>query len=266
MEQPQEDQQYSRRRFLMFAGMAAGSLALEACGADSQSETVPIPEFPTTNQEPTEPSQEGYALHDNITATVFWIGEAADESNDFISNVPTAWDDDASQRFGGYDGAAGADSSVRDVPRDEHGIVTEFTPLHNPFYFALPAAEFDENGLIEGAREQSPWADEPVSDDESLFKGRWVQVTAGENTVFAQWMDVGPNSEDDYGYVFGDGSQQPKNDFGLRAGIDLSPAAAISLGFDDGGIEVSWQFVDAADVPDGPWSQYPPIDNKTHWE
>lgn len=101
--------------------------------------------------------------------------------------MPTAWDSDASQRFGGYDGASGSDSSVTDVPRNSNGIVTEFTPRHNPYYFALPAGEFDENGLIPGARERSPWANEETGEEESLFKGRWIRVTGGQSTIYAQW-------------------------------------------------------------------------------
>ena len=257
----------SRRDFLRLAALGTGSLALAGC-SENLADTPEPPTFTpeTTDDTPEVPaSAENYALHENITATVFWIGEAADASNDFISNVPTAWDSDAAQRFGGYDGATGPDTSVTDVPRDENGIVTEFIPKHNPFYFALPAGEFDENGRIPGARERSPWASQVVPEGESLFKGRWIMVTNGQATIYAQWLDVGPNEEQDYDYVFGDGTQSPENTFGLNAGLDLSPAAATGLGFNDGGITVSWSFIDAKDVPNGPWKDYPPIDNKTYW-
>ncbi len=238
--------------------VAVGMVAALMSGCTSAEDTTHPPVAETTAD-----SAERYASHDNITATVFWIGEPADESNDFITNVPTAWDDDASVRLGGYDGPITPNGSILDVPRDANGVVTEFTPLHNPYYFALPAAEFNNLGLISGAREASPWADEIVAEGESLFKGRPAAITAGNTTIYAQWLDVGPNATDDYDYVFGDGSQPPKNDFGLRAGIDLSPAAAVALGFTDGSQPVSWRFVD--EMPDGPWNQYPPIDNKTYW-
>jgi hypothetical protein len=265
MEELQETQ-LSRRNFLQLIGISAGTVALGACSpaqeAGQPEPTQPIAPTIETGDTPAEK----HALHENVTATVFWIGEPADESNDYISNVPTAWDQDASKRFGGYDGPTRINGAIHDVARDGHGVVTEFKPRHNPFYFALPAGEFNEDGLIPGARERSPWANEQVNYDESLFKGRWIQVTADDKTIYAQWLDIGPNAEDDYDYVFGDDTQQPKNTFGLRAGLDLSPAAAISLGFDDGGQQVGWRFVDAADVPDGPWKQYPPIDNKTYWD
>ena len=238
-----------------------GTLALAGCSTESEPASE-INQPVTTTEQIAGPEQ--YMNHENIMTTVFWIGEAADASNGFISNVPTAWDGDASARYGGYDGSTAPDSSVSDTPRDELGIPLGFQPLHNPYYFALPAAEFNESGLIPGAREQSPWASETVADDESLFKGRWIKITNGDKTVFAQWLDVGPNETDDYGYVFG--NERPKNTFGLDAGLDVSPATAKALGFDDGGIAVSWSFVKPEDVADGPWKKYPPIDNKTHWD
>ncbi len=241
--------------------VALGATTLLLTGCASAENTAPQ----SPGVEATADNAEHYASHDTITATVFWIGEPADESNDFITNVPTAWDEDASARFGGYDGPATPNGGILDVPRDANGVVTEFTPQHNPYYFALPAGEFDENGLIPGARERSPWADKTVGEDESLFKGRWIRVTNGQSTIYAQWLDVGPNEEQDYDYTFGDGTQQPRNTFGLSAGLDLSPAAATGLGYNDGGLTVSWSFVDPEDVLSGPWSDYPPIDNKTYW-
>jgi hypothetical protein len=206
-------------------------------------------------------------VHTAITATLFWIGEPADDSNKQISNVPTAWDEDTILRYGGADGTTKPDGLATDVPRDKNGIVTGFKPLFNPYYFALPATEYGNDGqVVEQARLRSPWAEEPIADGYSRFKGRWIKVTSGSKVIYAQWLDVGPNEEQDYDYVFGDGSQRPKNTFGLKAGLDLSPAAAITLGFNDGSKQVSWQFVDAGSVPDGPWKQYPAIDNKIYWQ
>lgn len=207
----------------------------------------------------------GYPVHDGITATIFWIGEPADSSNDNISNVPTAWETNAKAQFGGADGPSSRDGNPSDVPRNANGIVTSFRPLENPYYFALPAAEYGDNGLIKDAREKSPWREQSVGDDRSLFKGRWIRITSQGKTVYAQWLDVGPNVEDDYDYVFGDGKQKPKNTFGYKAGIDLSPATAFTLGFKDDKRDVSWQFVDPQNVPDGPWKLYPAINNKTYW-
>lgn len=197
-------------------------------------------------------NKERYPMHE-VTATIYYIGERESADNDYISNVPSAWDSDAAARFGGIDTPEGK-------------LTRNFEPKHNPFYFALPASEFNEDGLIPGAREKSPWANESVSDDESLFKGRWIKVKRGEKTIYAQWHDVGPNVKDDYGYVFGTG--EPKNTFKLKAGLDLSPDAAEALEFDyeKGGAKVTWQFVNEAQVPYGAWKDFPPIDNKTYWE
>lgn len=194
-----------------------------------------------------------YAEH-AVRASVYGVGEDADASNDYISNFPSAWSSDSVRDFGGVD------------PLQRR---RDFTSLHNTYYFALPAAEFDENGLIPGAREKSPWAAESsrLSKEQSLFKGRWIRVQSGEKKIYAQWHDVGPNEEADYAYVFGNGSVKPVNTFGVKAGLDLSPDAAHALGFglDEGFQQVVWSFVDESDVPDGPWREYPPIDNNTRW-
>ena len=39
-----------------------------------------------------------------------------------------------------------------------------------------------------------------------------------------------------------------------RSGLDLSPAVAAALGLDGRG-RVSWRFVAAEQVPDGPWTE-----------
>ena len=44
-------------------------------------------------------------------------------------------------------------------------------------------------------------------------------------SCFAQWQDVGPFGEDDFGWVFGS-AKKPKNTQGLKAGLDISPATA----------------------------------------
>ena len=197
------------------------------------------------NAEQTETNGGEYPSHE-VIATVYWVGEGATADNDYISNVPTAWDEHAVERFGGVDDPAGRN----------------FEPKHNTFYVALPASEFDESGLIKGAHEASPWADEELVEGESLFKGRWLELRSGGETTYAQWHDVGPNVEDDYGYVFGEG--EPTNTFGEHAGIDLSPDVAKFLGLQGSGV-VSWCFIDTEKVPDGPWKTYPALDNKTYW-
>jgi hypothetical protein len=232
------------RRGLWQLGLGVGVAALiVACGPESH-------------------KRREYPLHTKIIATVFYLGEDASEANAGISNVPTAWDGNSVERFGGVD-----DPSRRSEDSGPIG----FRPKHNPYYFALPADEFDKKRPIKGAHETSPWVGEPVGEGRSLFKGRWIEVKRDGASVYAQWVDCGPsddpNEARDYGYVFGANDVRPKNTFGLKAGLDLSPAAAHALGFGvkEGGAEVSWRFIDTVDVPDGPWKDYPPINNQIYW-
>ena len=77
-----------------------------------------------------------YILHKNITATTFWVGEDANSStNGNISNIPSAWDENWTINFGGVD-----------EPNSRNGYCpANFIPKENPFYFALPYNDFDEN-------------------------------------------------------------------------------------------------------------------------
>jgi hypothetical protein len=91
--------------------------------------------------------------------------------------------------------------------------------------------------------------------------------------AFGQVEDVGPSQYrsnkqvSDPSYVFGPVGQdparpitvKPKNTFGERAGIDLSPRLAryLRIGADSSGV-VRWRFwgsPNAATVPRGPWKK-----------
>lgn len=184
-----------------------------------------------------------YPLHRGITATVFWAGEDASTENAYITNVESAWDDDWVTHFGGVDD-----------PDHRHGYhPADFTPLENPFYVALPYTDFSPDGRKPNAMKVVPWAQERQwGRHDSLCKNRWVKITRGAKTTYAQWEDVGPFQHDDVNYVFG--SAKPRNRVNHQAGLDVSPAIRDAL--DLTGIDtVNWQFVDAADVPDGPWKQ-----------
>lgn len=251
---------------LVAAGVGIALVA--ACGSSGTSESqesASISSSYTPEAAPTEtaPSAETslFPAHAAV-ATVFNLGEVPTADNAYISNTETTWDNDPVERFGGIDDPE---------DRTADGLPTSFTPNHNPFYFALPADEFDETGLIASARESSPWANEQIGDKESLFKGRWIKVARDDKTIYAQWIDCGPSDNPDgardYQYVFGPSDAKPQNQFGLKAGLDLSPAAAYHLGFGvaEGGAEVTWQFVNDTDVPEGLWKQFEPIDNEPHW-
>ncbi len=209
-----------------------------------------------------------YPLHRDIVATIFWVGEGATAANFHIANTSTEWEDHAAVRFGGVDNPD---------KRLKNGLPVGFKPKENPFYVGLPASEYTPKGPIPGAREASYWASAahelPSDDSQSLFKGRWVEVTGhNHKKVYGQWLDTGPTDNadvaKDYPYVFGDSSVRPKNHAGLGAGIDLSPTMAYQLGFTNqgaGSAQVNWRFVEPKNVPKGMWTEFPAIDNKTHW-
>jgi hypothetical protein len=183
-----------------------------------------------------------YPLHKGVSVTFFWAGEEADKDNKNISNLPSAWDEQWVKHFGGID-----------QPKKRTGYMPSgFTPKENPFYFALPYNDFDENGKRK--KEISslvPWAGRVAwKDNESVLKNQWIKIIKDDKVAYAQWQDVGPFKEDDADYVFG--TAEPKSKTNNHAGLDVSPAVHDMLGLGD--IDtVDWQFVDANQVPDGPW-------------
>ena len=91
----------------------------------------------------------------------------------------------------------------------------------------------------------------------SVCKGHWLEIRTGTKICYAQWEDVGPFYTDSAAYVFGDGRPSPNVNHG--AGVDVSPAVRDYLGL--GSLDlVDWRFVEQADVPAGPWSQYIALD------
>lgn len=198
----------------------------------------------------TKPTGSTYPTHPNITATVFWVGEEGDESNDFIQNRSSLWMDDWQSAYGGVD-----DPNDRCEYRP-----CAFTPKENPFYFALPYADTNEAGAKPKEQlKKIPWYSGSFPESGTTLKNRWIKVERNGKTVYAQWEDVGPFGEDDINYVFGTANPKEK-----RAGIDLSPATASYLSI-DGRATVSWQFVDDKQVPSGPWKSIittsPPLYN-----
>ncbi|MGO9543948.1 MAG: hypothetical protein ACLPPF_04040 [Rhodomicrobium sp.] len=170
--------------------------------------------------------------------TVFWVGEGASAENGHIDNYGSYWDARWMKHFGGVDN-----------PEKRNGFhPAGFKPKQNPFYVALPFAEVDRNGNLKEIAKNIPGfgtANGP------LTRNRWVEIRYKGKSCFAQWQDVGPSGEDDFDWVFGDAAK-PKNKFGLRAGLDISPATAQWLDIEDSA-RTEWRFVDASAVPDGPW-------------
>jgi hypothetical protein len=189
-----------------------------------------------------DPVDDGYPLHRDVTATVFWVGEPATPDNDEIANDESYWDADWEEHFGGFDDPD---------HRTPHGSrPAGFTPKENPFYFALPYGELTDDDTVKSDVTRVPWySGQRINRGHSVLKNRWIEVSLGSHAVYAQWEDVGPFGEDDPDYVFG--TAPPAE---TRSGLDLSPAAAAALGLDGRG-RVSWRFVPAEQVPDGPWTQ-----------
>ena len=195
-----------------------------------------------------------YPLHKNITTTFFWAGEEAGEDNKNISNLPSAWDEQWVKHFGGVDS-----------PHKRSGFFpASFIPKENPFYFALPYNDFDEDGnRKQEVSKIVPWArKQKWGENESVLKNQWIKISKGGKVAYAQWQDVGPFKEDDAAYVFG--RALPKSKINNNAGLDVSPAVRDYLGLAD--IDsVDWQFVDERQVPQGPWRQVITI-SQIYWQ
>lgn len=172
-------------------------------------------------------------------ATVFWVGEGATDDNGYISNSASAWDTRWQEHYGGIDS-----------PENRCGYQScTFVPRENPFYVALPYSDLNDDGSKKANAVRIPWND--ATRASSVLKNRWIEVRHQGTTCYGQWQDVGPFEEDDIEYVFGD-AQNPLNQYGEKAGIDLSPALAQCLGI-DGSDTVEWRHVDTPHVPPGPW-------------
>lgn len=176
-----------------------------------------------------------------VMTTLFWVGEEADESNAFISNSKSAWDKNWMENYGGVDD-----------PNDRCGFKPcGFEPKENPFYFALPYNDLGERGKRKDSAELIWWFDEE-KESVSVVKNRWIEVKYQNSTCYGQWEDVGPLETDDFEYVFG--SSPFKNEFGVGAGLDVSPALWDCLGLATNS-NTEWKFIAPEDVPNGPWSE-----------
>ena len=195
-----------------------------------------------TNQVP-PPSNSSYPVHQNISTTYFWVGEGSSPDNRYISNAASAWDDQWLAHYGCVDN-----------PNNRNGYYpAACIPKENPFYFALPYNDFANGNRKANANNLVYWLHEKTWGPlQSMLKNQWIEITKGTKTVYAQWEDVGPFGEDDSAYVFGGAT--PSNPYNSHAGLDVSPAVNHFLGL-NGLDTTSWKFVDASDVPDGPWKQ-----------
>ena len=183
--------------------------------------------------------------------TLFWVGEPSNDENAFIPNHESYWDKDWQASYGGID----------DPERRNGPWPAGFKPKENPFYVALPYGEFGEANALKLEAQRVPWYRPGVS---PLLKNRWVEIVRDGRSCFAQWQDVGPCGEDDFDFVFGTAAK-PRNTFEAKAGLDVSPAVWHHFGMSNNGL-AAWRFVDAADVPEGPWTEIVTISGNNRYE
>ena len=191
------------------------------------------------------PVSSRYQWKRNIVTTVFWVGERPTRNNP-VPNTKSSWDPQWHRSFGGFDNP--------DPGSRRNFITKSFSPRQNPFYIALPYNDVTQGTTKPESRKVIPWFREAFEKvGKSVCKGRWVAIRHGGHVAYAQWEDCGPFRTDHYQYVFGD--DRPRPNLNQGAGLDVSPAVRDFLGM--GGKDVcDWKFVDAKDVPPGPWARY----------
>ena len=185
-------------------------------------------------------SQNNLKQNHLAVSTIFWVGEAATSDNGFIANNQSAWDGNWQFNYGGVDNP---------LARNKYAP-TAFSPKENPFYVALPYNDIDEEGLRKPTAPFCQKYSPNPNSDHSWCKNIWIKIVTANKVAYAQWEDVGPYLEDDVDYVFG--NSEPRNTFGSKAGIDVSPAVANYLGLADVDL-VYWELVHYNQVPQGPW-------------
>ena len=141
------------------------------------------------------------------------------------------------------------------------------TPKENPFYLDLPYDDLHDPIAFANRDRDVPWANTaPYSAHHgdtgfSYMKNRWVRIVGPTGQVcFGQNEDAGPSHDKlyhDATYVFGSTDARPFQLYFNNAGMDVSPALNGCLGFSQlngQNDHVTWQFVEATDVPNGPWT------------
>ena len=193
-----------------------------------------------------------YPWKTHVTSTIFWIGEQPTSRNP-TPNCKSSWDQNWTFNYGGYDDPDPANRVANHTTGEFRP--KGFVPKLNPFYVALPYNDVQGAGRHkpEAAR-VIPWfcrmSPEP---GKTVCKGRWVQIYNGSRSCYGQWEDCGPWVTDDWEFVFG--TKPPKTTENGAAGIDLSPSIRDYLGLRSGQ-KVHWRFVEAGQVPYGPWKKY----------
>lgn len=245
------------------AGAAVVALAL-LCAPAPKDPTSGIGTPTGTFAEPSELPRT-YPWHTDIVAATFWVGEILDPDAWDGSQRISAYDSDWIGSYGGCDGVW-VDGECETEPRHPENDYwpSETEPQMNPFYLDLPYDDVNNDRGFAWRGEVIPWADDPDYAEQvrdrsvSLMKTRWVEIRHEDRTCFGQIADAGPGEYDDAGYVFGIDDARPASKTFNGAGMDVSPAlnACLDLaGLNRLESRVDWRFVEADQVPDGPWSR-----------
>ena len=196
---------------------------------------------PTTSR----PTLTRFPWKTNIVTTVFWVGEQAGGNNP-VPNFKSSWDANWTGSYGGFDNP---EASAR-----RNYIPVAFVPRENPFYCALPYNDVTHGQTKPEAPLVIPWFKQWYTQPgHSVCQHRWIAIRKGNRTCYAQWEDCGPFRTDHYQYVFQ--SERPKPNLNHGAGLDVSPAVRDYLSLQPTDV-TDWKFVEADEVPAGPWRTY----------
>lgn len=242
---------------LVLADLLVGHLVASGQGTTNRPMaprvTVPTQRTPVTPLRPVAQAERViYPWKTHVTCTIFWIGEQPTARNP-TPNCKSSWDQNWARNFGGYDDP----NPVNRIANHNTGEFRPraFVPKLNPFYLALPYNDvLGWNRHKPEASRVIPWFGRMrPAPGKTVCKGRWVQIYNGSRSCYGQWEDCGPWETTDWEFVFG--NKPPKTKQNGAAGIDLSPAIRDYLGLKSGQ-KVHWRFVEAAQVPYGPWKKY----------
>ena len=182
-----------------------------------------------------------YQWRQDIVTTLFYVGQ---------ENRSSCWDPKWSEHFGGFDHP---DAKKRLFENGDYRP-RDFVPRLNPFYFALPYNDVEKKGTKAEARACIPWFGTAfVTEGTSVLRDRWIAVRRNGRIAYAQWSDCGPFRTNHWQYVFGNERPRPNDNGG--AGLNVSPAVRDYLGLQSTDV-TDWRFVEAREVPPGPWRRY----------
>ncbi|HEY1531260.1 MAG TPA: hypothetical protein VGF80_10625 [Galbitalea sp.] len=224
---------------------------------------------PTATPTPTVPPRaapvDPYPWHTNIVSTTFWVGEIFDPNASDGSQVISTYDANWYANYGGCDGVIASGGCGTEARTAANGYFPlHMTPKQNPFYLDLPFDDVNDSGAYARRGQVVPWAAQSAyaaivrNPNYSLMKNRWVELTKSGQTCYGQIEDAGPGEYNDANYVFGSGDARPENGRYGGAGLDVSPALNSCLRFaelDGDGDHLAWRFIDADQVPAGPWTR-----------